>query len=203
VAAPMTHEEVFLQDVLENPDDDAPRLVYADWLLDRGDADGAGRAEFIQLQCALARPGPDAPRAALRARERGLLDAHHRDWAAPLARMGCTCWAYSRGFVEGVALPAAAFLAHVPALARAAPVRHLKLYGAAGLMAAVARSPHLARVRTLDLENNSLDDEALWTLAGSANVNGLEWLDLAKNPIGAGGKSALAARFAGRVRVGG
>src|SRR5262249_13022193 len=41
-------EEAFVQDVRENPDDPAPRLVYADWLDENGDAD---RAEFIRLQC--------------------------------------------------------------------------------------------------------------------------------------------------------
>jgi uncharacterized protein (TIGR02996 family) len=35
--------------ILENPDDDAPRLVYADWLEEQGDP----LAEFIRLQCEL------------------------------------------------------------------------------------------------------------------------------------------------------
>ena len=36
-----------LAQILAAPDDDAPRLVYADWLLERGDA----RGELIQLSC--------------------------------------------------------------------------------------------------------------------------------------------------------
>jgi uncharacterized protein (TIGR02996 family) len=28
----MSHEDGFLQSILETPDDDTPRLVYADWL---------------------------------------------------------------------------------------------------------------------------------------------------------------------------
>jgi uncharacterized protein (TIGR02996 family) len=28
----MTENEAFLQAIIEDPDDDAPRLVYADWL---------------------------------------------------------------------------------------------------------------------------------------------------------------------------
>ena len=47
----MTHDEAFLQAMVETPDDDTPRLVYADWLEENGDAD---RAEFIRLQCELA-----------------------------------------------------------------------------------------------------------------------------------------------------
>jgi uncharacterized protein (TIGR02996 family) len=38
--------------VLDSPSDDAPRLVYADWLDEHGQAD---RAEFIRLQCEMAR----------------------------------------------------------------------------------------------------------------------------------------------------
>jgi uncharacterized protein (TIGR02996 family) len=34
---PVTHDEAFVQAIIESPDDDGPRLVYADWLEDRGD----------------------------------------------------------------------------------------------------------------------------------------------------------------------
>ena len=37
--------------ILDNPDEDTPRLMYADWLDEHGDS---GRAEFIRLQCRLA-----------------------------------------------------------------------------------------------------------------------------------------------------
>src|SRR5262245_32678011 len=44
----MTETERSLLDaVLENPDDDLPRLIYADWLDENGDAK---RAEFIRAQ---------------------------------------------------------------------------------------------------------------------------------------------------------
>ena len=45
----MTHEEAFLRDILEHPDDDGRRLIFADWLEDNGDPD---RAEFIRVQIA-------------------------------------------------------------------------------------------------------------------------------------------------------
>jgi uncharacterized protein (TIGR02996 family) len=47
----MSQEEHFLQAILAAPDDDTPRLVYADWLDERGDP----RGEFIRLQCELAK----------------------------------------------------------------------------------------------------------------------------------------------------
>lgn len=44
--------QALVADVLATPDDDVPRLIYADWLEDGGDA---VRAEFVRLQCCLAK----------------------------------------------------------------------------------------------------------------------------------------------------
>ncbi len=46
----MTDEQAFLDAIGATPDDDMPRLVYADWLEERGFSD---RAEYIRLQCFL------------------------------------------------------------------------------------------------------------------------------------------------------
>ena len=35
-------QDAFLRDIIEHRDDDAPRLVYADWLEDHGERDRAG-----------------------------------------------------------------------------------------------------------------------------------------------------------------
>src|SRR5207249_4566878 len=74
-------EDAFLRAVAEQPADDGPRLVYADWLEEQGDAD---RAAFIRAQCELARLAPDDPRAeelALAAQD--LLTARLGDWLDP------------------------------------------------------------------------------------------------------------------------
>jgi uncharacterized protein (TIGR02996 family) len=59
----MTQEKAFLQAIIENPDDDAPRLIYADWLDENGQSEGlflsaapegAGIGRFRQLdECSL------------------------------------------------------------------------------------------------------------------------------------------------------
>jgi uncharacterized protein (TIGR02996 family) len=68
----------FLEDIRRNPDDDTPRLIFADWLDENGDA---ARAEFIRLQCRLAQLAEDDPeRAALERREEELLSAHEQVW---------------------------------------------------------------------------------------------------------------------------
>ena len=48
----MTTENALLAAVLAAPDDDLPRLVYADWLEENGQPE---RAEFIRVQCDLAK----------------------------------------------------------------------------------------------------------------------------------------------------
>src|SRR5262245_28245352 len=91
----MSEREAFLQAILDAPADDAPRLVYADWLEDRGEA---AHAELIRVQCELARPpaaGAGARRDGLRRREGELL-ALPQLWL-PGAGEGCK---YARGFVD-------------------------------------------------------------------------------------------------------
>src|SRR5262245_64243242 len=98
----MTHDDAFLQAVVENPDDDAPRLMYADWLEERGDP----RGEFIRVQVALARSAEDDERRPeWTAREKVLLDLYKSEWTAPLRGLAVACW-FRRGFVDEVTLDA-------------------------------------------------------------------------------------------------
>jgi len=45
----MTPDDAFIADIIANPEDDTPRLIYADWLEEHGQHE---RAEFIRLQIA-------------------------------------------------------------------------------------------------------------------------------------------------------
>src|SRR5438067_1315196 len=51
----MADHEGFLQDILAHPEDDAPRLIYADWLDENAGPDGRDRAAFIRRQAARVR----------------------------------------------------------------------------------------------------------------------------------------------------
>ena len=74
--------EAFLRAICEEPDEDAHRLVYADWL---DEHDQPERAEFIRVQCALAKIDTDDPRRPeLAAREKALIDEHKRAWIGEL-----------------------------------------------------------------------------------------------------------------------
>src|SRR5436190_1259466 len=69
-------------DLIENPDDLATHMAYADFLIEQGDP----RGEFIQVQFALEEEGrPARERKQFQKRERDLLAAHEREWLGELA----------------------------------------------------------------------------------------------------------------------
>src|SRR5262249_31003370 len=81
-----TPREAFLADILAHPEDDGPRLVYADWLTDHGQGETErARGEFIHLQCRMAGLEEDSPeRLDLQPRERDLLADHGSAWMKEL-----------------------------------------------------------------------------------------------------------------------
>lgn len=88
----------FLDVILAHPDDDAPRLVFADWLEEQGDCD---RAEFIRIQIERARlPEWDARQVCLRLRERESIELHGLKWKWKLPNIEGITWEdFRRGFV--------------------------------------------------------------------------------------------------------
>ncbi|OGZ71931.1 MAG: hypothetical protein A2908_02510 [Candidatus Staskawiczbacteria bacterium RIFCSPLOWO2_01_FULL_38_12b] len=54
-------EQAFLQDIKEHPDDDAPRLIYADWLFDQGGQENEDRARLIHLETEFPKIATDDP----------------------------------------------------------------------------------------------------------------------------------------------
>src|SRR5262249_17372996 len=57
----------------------------------------------------------------------------------------------------------------------------------------LASSPHLGRLRTLDLDGNGVGDAGAGALAANAALRGLHWLKLTANRVGPAGAAALAA----------
>src|SRR5690349_17646550 len=121
------HAEAFLEDIAAHPDDDAPRLIFADWLDDHGDAD---RAEFVRLQCwSQQLPPGDSRRLAMQKRQEALLSAHEASWRAALPQIDGVTWQdFSRGFVEAVFVQTVeVFLQHASLIFAAAPVRRVQI----------------------------------------------------------------------------
>lgn len=74
----------FLAEIGAAPDDDGPRLVFADWLEERGDI----RGEMLRIGCALARLELDDPQYdALAAREAELREPCKAEWLARLPQV--------------------------------------------------------------------------------------------------------------------
>ena len=95
-------ERPFIDAILAAPDDDAPRLVFADWLQARGDA----RGELISVQVALedeALPWPERQR--LEAKARALLREHNASWLAPLRDLREGHYTFKRGYAHHARFP--------------------------------------------------------------------------------------------------
>jgi len=124
----------FVWAILDRPEDDAPRLVLADYLEELGSAQG----EFIRVQCERARLHPADPRFAdLARREDELLRTHRRSWLRPMHALLEPERAYPglplqhaefrRGLVEDIRVDAAAFVRHAEEFMLLGPVRDVCL----------------------------------------------------------------------------
>jgi uncharacterized protein (TIGR02996 family) len=189
----MTDGYALLRAIEADPEDDTPRLVYADWLDEQGGEVRAARAEYIRVQCELARSGlAEDRRKQLQKREAELLERFGRDW---WEEHGITLrhGGYQRGFIEVVHLDAPVFCRDAERLAALAPMHHLRLVKTARVMEELAACPQLACVRILDLSHNVLRNAHIATLARSPYLSNLAGLDLMGNHIGIAGCGGLAA----------
>src|SRR5438046_1084093 len=105
----MPERDAFLRMICENPADDGPRLVFADWLEEQGDTD---RSEFIRLQCERARLPPvkaaNPHRRRLSERSDKLCKPHRDRWRAELPSLPGVKWGpFHRGFVHIVEVASA------------------------------------------------------------------------------------------------
>lgn len=142
-------ERALLAGIVANPDDDAPRLVYADWLLERGDA----RGEFIRLDVEYTR----APTSALLVRRRAMLDANWAAFAGELAKW-TTKHGFERGLVSIVKMTVAAFAREGARLFSSFPIEALELADQAFTPEQLERlgsTPAFDRVRHLMLRQPS------------------------------------------------
>ena len=121
----MSADEVALfEGIRLDPDDDAPRLVYADWLDEHAQAD---QAELIRVQCELARGPADDRRRHLEDRQRLLLPSAVMAVADRAGPAGAMVW-FARGLPERVWVgPSASLGQELSDLLRGLPVVDLSL----------------------------------------------------------------------------
>jgi uncharacterized protein (TIGR02996 family) len=175
--------------ILAHPDEDALRLVYADYLEEHGDSD---RAEFIRAQCRLAAMNVwDDGFSATDARCRRLI-AEHPEWLDPLKQFpGATnlkewevAGVFARGFPERVRVTAELFRTRFPDLCASVPLR-AAWFGSlsADECKRLAPCPGLARLRKLDVSlfgqiPNAPAEECLRALSAAQHLAGLDQLSV-------------------------
>src|SRR5262245_7310286 len=149
----MTPHQGFLQAIREDPDDDTPRLVYADWLEENGDEP---RDAFIRLGCALARLPRDHPDYhRLLVRESSMIETWKEEWFGPF-RQRCAYWECRRGFMDEVHLDAVPFVAEGGQVFSLHPIRIVHLLQGGVPLRDLAECPHLAFVTKLALSRTVL-----------------------------------------------
>jgi uncharacterized protein (TIGR02996 family) len=192
-------EAAFLERICADPEADGPRLIFADWLDERGDP----RGEFIRLQIALSRLAADDPdRDRILAREGNLLSRHFAAWAEPFKGLGAGL-EFRRGFVETVNIDGRTFLRRAADLFRYAPVRHIRLLDVGSTLERVLACPQLARLTALTIYAQHIDERLARCLVESPHLNGLRSLGVGRNRIGDRGIERLAwsPRFRKLVRL--
>jgi uncharacterized protein (TIGR02996 family) len=199
---PAATEQALLGAVLASPDDDAPRLIFADWFAENGQPE---RAEFIQLQIARARlPRRDPARLYTGEREWALLEAHGAQWLAPLPEAARRHVKFERGFPGRVEPELIDFLNWDDTLWQVAPVTALWLGDRwlhdgtyrEGLdkereMRALAAKPQLEHIRTLDLTESGYfviaDLDIFFTSPHLSNLRQMTVADIGAGPPNWGG----------------
>ncbi len=134
----MSDEAALLAAIAAHPEEDTPRLMFADWLEENGRP--AARAEFIRVQVEIAQK-EHLPRAmqdcyvALYKRNQELLDNHRAELLGPLAKLPEKAEVeFRRGFVWQVGLSVFHFNQHRHALAEVRPLPRVAVKDSVGVL---------------------------------------------------------------------
>jgi uncharacterized protein (TIGR02996 family) len=214
----MSDEDALLAAIAAHPDEDTPRLAYADWL---DEHDRPIRAEFIRIQCALAqRDGlSDEERRKLAQRQEYIFENHRRDILGPLgadftASRAASNVAFERGFAVEPNVDHILLRQRADAIAALRPRPRVRLKHMNGsvlkrpelavvtaltitdpgahVAVAVAACLYLKRLESLEwAPNQNLGDAGLELLAVSGNLPALTELRASSNGIGDAGVSRL------------
>lgn len=203
--------EAFLQRIRASPDDDTPRLIYADWLEEQGILDapewGPRRARLIRIQIALARlqedesevdePDPAARAERRRTREKlieaqeDLLRAHREDWTIAFRGLADGL-EFRRGFVEKLNIAARQWLRRASELFAAAPIRHVQLLDVGGNLPSALQSPYLSRLAALTIQKQHSGRPLSRAVAEATHLSHLKALYLIRQRFEDGSAEDLA-----------
>jgi uncharacterized protein (TIGR02996 family) len=193
-------EQSFLNAIYANPHDDTPRLVFADWLDERGADDDKARAALIRAQCQAEYLAPGSKeRKRLEREAKALIKVNEKRWLKDIraAKLG-TDHTFRRGFLDGVTISPTRFVERGADLFRiATTLRTVKFPNAANELTELAESPFLARLANVDLTRMCTCgycgiDEELRDLFKSKHAKSLRSLNVSRDRIDAEVAQALA-----------
>lgn len=195
----------FLAEIRAHPDDDEPRLIYADWLEEQGDP----RGEFIRLSCERANLDPwDERYDELDQRVEKLWQAHFEQWQAALPNwkgIEWECHGYVRSLIECIELNSvAAFRRHGNELFDLECIQGIRTPNCThrsdrNFLLELLNAPAFDRLRMLTLTDVSASE--LTALAGaktlleSPYLNNLRRLDVGHNDYDDAYYDLLKARY--------
>ena len=192
--------QALLDAVRANPDDDTPRLVYADWLdefagsLPADEREPvAGQAEYLRLHARLAAiPEGLVDHIALKAQAAELEGRHRAVLLAAVPAFARGWVRFDRGLPTHLDLTARLLLRHGKRLRREVPYTFLRLRNCKGVLEEIVNAGLLEGVRGLDISFNSLTDGELVYLFRSPGLANLRYLELAHIRFGPQAAEALA-----------
>jgi uncharacterized protein (TIGR02996 family) len=185
-------ESVLLAAIVAAPEDDLPRLAYADHLEEVGQAE---RAEFIRLEVELAKEQAADDREQIRQRAVELLKRHGKTWFPLLERVVSREYVTDRGFPNEVFLDARKFIVHGEAIFHANPtLRELVICRLGRNMPGLASCSALEQVRALSFFETPLRAQEMEELAASPHLRNLRCFEIPHTDtrIGPRGARALA-----------
>jgi uncharacterized protein (TIGR02996 family) len=193
----MSDEAALLDGVLRAPAEDAPRLIYADWLQTAGGASNVARAEFIRVQIEIENlHDNDRNWPLLAAQERELLGKWRSAWERPFRELlkpslfrparwlkarlfgRGGAWRFHRGFIEEIDTSAAAFLEEDSVLFGHAPIRRVVIGNATSLIGALANDARLDNLHSMHLISDAEFDEEMEGVRQAATSSGLTVVEM-------------------------
>lgn len=213
----MNDHDALLRAIGEHPEEDTPRLMYADWLEENGQTE---RADFVRNQVELGRVGLDDPaRRPLVVKNLYYLKNCVPEWKAELPKLSRIEWGdFNRGLIEEVqsnpteepvithaatifAVPGVHVLrirwlvngkrlASVPELARLRALSLVSANAGTESLRELFASPYLGKLAVLDLHGNGAGDALVAEIADGRFPELVE-LWLGANNVGNGGAMAL------------
>ncbi len=179
----MSDKEALLAAIGLHPDEDTPRLAYADWLDEHGDA---SRARFIRAQCELATlPGVSSRARELRRTIDALLGTHYDTWLAEaFPRLSPEAIkeidpVFERGFPTKLRIDdvnAQAVTDHAQALfatndKATPPIDEIEIFNARGLLPHLASQERFPAIRRLKLDTLFEEEDLVPDVPGQSYVN--------------------------------